>query len=66
MFRGALKNVFFETAFDWIWPADCTTGVLWVCLVLFPGMHPSRQAPSGQALSMQSVVVWLRGHPESG
>jgi hypothetical protein len=27
----------------------------------FPRMHPS-----GQALSMQSVVVWLRGHPEPG
>jgi hypothetical protein len=24
------------------------------------------QAPSGQALSMQSVVVWLCGNPESG
>jgi hypothetical protein len=32
---------------------------------LVPSLHPSGQAPSGQTPSMQSVVVWLCGHPES-
>jgi hypothetical protein len=35
-------------------------------LLCNPGLHPTGQVPSGQVLSMQSVVVWLRGHPELG
>jgi hypothetical protein len=34
--------------------------------VCFSDQAHSGQAPSGQALIMHSVVVWLRAHPEPG
>jgi hypothetical protein len=43
----------------------------WVRLVLFSVflariLRPLGQAPSSETLSMHSVVVWLRAHPEPG
>jgi hypothetical protein len=35
-------------------------------LLCFPGEAPSDQAPTSQVVSMHSVVVWLRAHPEPG
>jgi hypothetical protein len=35
-------------------------------LLYFSGQALSGQAPSSQAVSMHSIVVWLRAHPEPG